>query len=287
MLTTVATGYRPAAAASSQAIRLWTQPSRLTAGPGSVASDRWTSTGCCWPQPRGLLRRRGDGDQGAGLDGAGVRAARLLLPRDRPQPARRRPLPRAGRRVRRRHRRRAAGPRRSCSPPTARRPRSSPPPGQRAATSSTRVPARHQGAPRGEGARRQGLPDRLRRATRATRRRSARWRWRPSRSTGSRPIDEVDALPDVRRTGRPARPDHALATATGRACGAWRWSAFPDVWMPGRSDLCFATTNRQSALMAMVATVRRRRRHRLGQLVEHPGAGEAGPRARASPGCAA
>jgi 4-hydroxy-3-methylbut-2-en-1-yl diphosphate reductase len=26
---------------------------------------------------------------------------------------------------------------------------------------------------------------------------------------------------------------------------------FPDVWMPGRSDLCFATTNRQSALMAM------------------------------------
>jgi 4-hydroxy-3-methylbut-2-enyl diphosphate reductase len=26
---------------------------------------------------------------------------------------------------------------------------------------------------------------------------------------------------------------------------------FPDVWMPGRSDLCFATTNRQSALMSM------------------------------------
>jgi 4-hydroxy-3-methylbut-2-enyl diphosphate reductase len=24
---------------------------------------------------------------------------------------------------------------------------------------------------------------------------------------------------------------------------------FPDVWLPGRSDLCFATTNRQSALM--------------------------------------
>ena len=24
---------------------------------------------------------------------------------------------------------------------------------------------------------------------------------------------------------------------------------FPDMWMPGRSDLCFATTNRQSALM--------------------------------------
>ncbi|HMK10208.1 MAG TPA: 4-hydroxy-3-methylbut-2-enyl diphosphate reductase, partial [Acidimicrobiales bacterium] len=27
-----------------------------------------------------------------------------------------------------------------------------------------------------------------------------------------------------------------------------RW---PNVWVPGRSDLCFATTNRQSALMAM------------------------------------
>jgi 4-hydroxy-3-methylbut-2-enyl diphosphate reductase len=26
---------------------------------------------------------------------------------------------------------------------------------------------------------------------------------------------------------------------------------FPDVWTPGRSDLCFATTNRQSSLLAM------------------------------------
>jgi 4-hydroxy-3-methylbut-2-enyl diphosphate reductase len=28
-------------------------------------------------------------------------------------------------------------------------------------------------------------------------------------------------------------------------------SRFPDVWAPGRSDLCFATTNRQSALMEL------------------------------------
>jgi 4-hydroxy-3-methylbut-2-enyl diphosphate reductase len=28
---------------------------------------------------------------------------------------------------------------------------------------------------------------------------------------------------------------------------------FPDMWTPGRSDLCFATTNRQSALMAMAS----------------------------------
>ncbi|CAN5702421.1 hypothetical protein BH24ACT5_BH24ACT5_19080 [soil metagenome] len=28
-------------------------------------------------------------------------------------------------------------------------------------------------------------------------------------------------------------------------------SRYPDAWTPGRSDLCFATTNRQSALMAL------------------------------------
>jgi 4-hydroxy-3-methylbut-2-en-1-yl diphosphate reductase len=28
---------------------------------------------------------------------------------------------------------------------------------------------------------------------------------------------------------------------------------FPDVWMPGRSDLCFATTNRQAALKAVAS----------------------------------
>src|SRR5258708_1981052 len=37
-----------------------------------------------------LLRRRRDGDQGVGVDGPCLRAARVLLPRDRPQPARRR-----------------------------------------------------------------------------------------------------------------------------------------------------------------------------------------------------
>ena len=53
----------------------------------------------------GLLRRRGDGHQGAGVDGPGLRAAGVLLPRDRPQPARRRPVPRPRRGLRRRHRR--------------------------------------------------------------------------------------------------------------------------------------------------------------------------------------
>ena len=52
----------------------------------------------------GLLRRCRDGDQSAGVDGSGLRAARVLLPRDRPQSPRRRALPRTGRGVRgRRH----------------------------------------------------------------------------------------------------------------------------------------------------------------------------------------
>ena len=43
-----------------------------------------------------LLRRGRDGDQGPGVDGARLRPARLLLPRDRPQPSRRRPVPELG-----------------------------------------------------------------------------------------------------------------------------------------------------------------------------------------------
>src|SRR3954471_6077969 len=35
-----------------------------------------------------VLRRRGDGDQSTGMDGPHLRAARLLLPRDRPQQGR-------------------------------------------------------------------------------------------------------------------------------------------------------------------------------------------------------
>ena len=59
------------------------------------------------------------------MDGQGLRAARVLLPRDRPQPARRRPVPPARCRVRGRRGRGARQARRSCCPPTARRPRSS------------------------------------------------------------------------------------------------------------------------------------------------------------------
>ena len=66
-------------------------------------------------------------------------------------------------------------------------------------------------------------------------------------------VAEVDALPAFDRAGRPAGPDHAVAPRLGRAWPTPRGPRFPSVWTPGRSDLCFATTNRQSALMAMAA----------------------------------
>ncbi len=63
-------------------------------------------------------------------------------------------------------------------------------------------------------------------------------------------VAEVDALPDF---DEPV----ALLAQTTLSHRDWENVAvrvserFPDVWTPGRSDLCFATTNRQSALMAM------------------------------------
>ena len=88
-------------------------------------------------------------------------------------------------------------------------------------------------------------------------------------------VAEVDSLPDF---DEPV----ALLAQTTLSHRDWQDVAvrvserFPDVWTPGRSDLCFATTNRQSALMAMADPLRRNRRDRLRQLVEHPGAREAG-----------
>jgi 4-hydroxy-3-methylbut-2-en-1-yl diphosphate reductase len=62
--------------------------------------------------------------------------------------------------------------------------------------------------------------------------------------------DDVAALPD------PGRPVALLAQTTlshhdwAGVLDATR-ERFPDLWMPGRSDLCFATTNRQSALQQL------------------------------------
>jgi 4-hydroxy-3-methylbut-2-en-1-yl diphosphate reductase len=63
-------------------------------------------------------------------------------------------------------------------------------------------------------------------------------------------VEEVDALPELEG------PVALLAQTTlshrdwADVMDATR-QRFPDLWTPGRSDLCFATTNRQSALMAM------------------------------------
>ncbi len=63
-------------------------------------------------------------------------------------------------------------------------------------------------------------------------------------------VDEVDAL-------EPSDQPVALLAQTTLSHRDWEGVAvrvkerFPDVWTPGRSDLCFATTNRQAALMEL------------------------------------
>lgn len=65
---------------------------------------------------------------------------------------------------------------------------------------------------------------------------------------------EVDALPDF---DKPV----ALLAQTTLSHREWQEVAvhvrerFPDLWTPGRSDLCFATTNRQSALVSIAPQV--------------------------------
>jgi len=63
-------------------------------------------------------------------------------------------------------------------------------------------------------------------------------------------LDELDGL-------EPGRAPVALLAQTTLSHDEWRGlmeaarTRFPDLWMPNRSDLCFATTNRQAALKAI------------------------------------
>jgi 4-hydroxy-3-methylbut-2-enyl diphosphate reductase len=65
-------------------------------------------------------------------------------------------------------------------------------------------------------------------------------------------IEEVAALPDI---------DGAVALLAQTTLSHRDWSSvaeavrvkYPQVWSPGKSDLCFATTNRQSALMEIAS----------------------------------
>jgi 4-hydroxy-3-methylbut-2-enyl diphosphate reductase len=60
-------------------------------------------------------------------------------------------------------------------------------------------------------------------------------------------VDEVEALPEfdapVALLAQTTLSHRDWATVAERAA-----ERYPDLWRPGRSDLCFATTNRQSAL---------------------------------------
>ena len=72
----------------------------------------------------------------------------------------------------------------------------------------------------------------------------------PGAITRVESVAEVDALPDY---------DEPVALLAQTTLSHRDWSGvavavrerFPEVWSPGRSDLCFATTNRQAALMEL------------------------------------
>jgi 4-hydroxy-3-methylbut-2-enyl diphosphate reductase len=67
--------------------------------------------------------------------------------------------------------------------------------------------------------------------------------------------DDLDALDDLDASEAPV----ALLAQTTLSHDEWRGlmeaarSRFPNLWMPNRSDLCFATTNRQAALKAIAS----------------------------------
>ena len=67
-------------------------------------------------------------------------------------------------------------------------------------------------------------------------------------------LEEVEALPEF-------DSNVAMLAQTTLSHREWNEIAvhvrerFPDVWTPGKSDLCFATTNRQTALISIATTV--------------------------------
>jgi 4-hydroxy-3-methylbut-2-enyl diphosphate reductase len=67
----------------------------------------------------------------------------------------------------------------------------------------------------------------------------------------------VETEDDVAALDLPAQTPVAFLAQTTLSQDEWfgvrdaASAKFPDMWMPGRSDLCFATTNRQSALKAI------------------------------------
>jgi 4-hydroxy-3-methylbut-2-enyl diphosphate reductase len=68
-------------------------------------------------------------------------------------------------------------------------------------------------------------------------------------------IESIEAIDALRSQPGP----HALLSQTTLSLDEWQHlrshaqHVFPEIWMPNRSDLCFATTNRQSALRAIAS----------------------------------
>ncbi len=73
-------------------------------------------------------------------------------------------------------------------------------------------------------------------------------------------VEDVDALDEVGSVDDGA-PPMALLAQTTLSHDEWAGivdrarERFPDLWMPNRSDLCFATTNRQTALKTIAGKV--------------------------------
>jgi 4-hydroxy-3-methylbut-2-en-1-yl diphosphate reductase len=69
----------------------------------------------------------------------------------------------------------------------------------------------------------------------------------------------IESLEDIERL-RGLEGPVALLSQTTLSLDEWQHlrdyaqSTFPDIWMPNRSDLCFATTNRQAALRSIAAS---------------------------------
>ncbi len=69
----------------------------------------------------------------------------------------------------------------------------------------------------------------------------------------------IESIEDVDRAARRSGP-FALLSQTTLSEGEWSHlreyalATIPDIWMPSRGDLCFATTNRQGALRAVASS---------------------------------
>ena len=155
-------------------------------------------------------------------------------------------------------------------------------PSQRRLRRRRRVPAGHQGPPRGEGAGRQGLPDRLRRPRGPRgggRHDGRRARGHPPRRDprrGRRP-------PRLRRSRSRCWPRRRSATATGRRSPTRDRGALPRAVAAGPQRPVLRHHQPPVRAGRDRRALRRGRRDRLGQLLEHPGPRAAWPASPAAP----